>query len=187
MHNLHEVYGYGFYGCTYARPLPKCIFFVHSSSTNCKLTWRGTHTNKEDLPPVTWHSWRKLGAALWILLGGGSPRSPMLGQVDKQTATPPLFSVLGGLDAVRQRRVTYPQRYKPLTSPGHGVDVGCQADLWPKESFHDEAKAPARLPPTLEPSSLQRDDSASGCPSDNGDSTDTDMDSVQEEPRVRLG
>ena len=32
--------------CTYARLLPKCVFFVHSTSVNCGLVWRQNTQNK---------------------------------------------------------------------------------------------------------------------------------------------
>ena len=35
-----KVCGYAFCGCTYVRPLPKCVFFVHNASANSGPMWR---------------------------------------------------------------------------------------------------------------------------------------------------
>ena len=65
MHNLHEVCGYGFSGCTYARQSPKCVFIVHSSSANSELMWRRNKKKVQlgcavhSAPTASHHHWRQ--------------------------------------------------------------------------------------------------------------------------------
>ena len=90
----------------------------------------------EDLPPIMWHSWRKLGAALWDLSRRNRPWCP---------------------DVARHSLAPHAYGDKPRSGPRRGVEVGHTSKILPRESFHNQAKAPGELPPAFKPLLEARD------------------------------
>ena len=138
----------------------------------------------EELAEVRWHGWKKLGAALFILLGGAlsslqrwgrwhSPHQPR-----RYSHAPPAWRL--------PDRVQLPYPVATTNSPVRDMEwrLVRLSELWPRDTFAKPCTAPVRAPQQLELAyAATYQPSSTGRESDEtpsiGESTDTDRSDVQ--------
>ena len=138
----------------------------------------------EELAQVRWHGWKKLGAALFILLGGAlsslqrwgrwhSPHQPR-----RYSHAPPAWRL--------PDRVQLPYPVATTNSPVRDMEwrLVRLSELWPRDTFAKPCTAPVRAPQQLELAyAATYQPSSTGRESDEtpsiGESTDTDRSDVQ--------
>ena len=137
----------------------------------------------EELPEIRWHGWKKLGAALFVLLGGVLSslqrwgRWHSLHQPRRYSRAPPAWKL--------PDRVQLPYPVATTNSPVRDMEwrLVRLPDLWPCDTFAKPCTGPVRAPQQLElacaaacqPSSTGRASSESRS---SGESTDTDRSDV---------